>query len=159
MAVVVFLVVFNLGLGLVAPAVLLRTAFFFGVVLRACGLADFFLEAFFTGRLEGVELFELFFDLAFFLAGIGEVYHWYIASGQTCVVHVSGETIAVVSANSRNARQERDGGVTEKMVDLVGIEPTTSSMPWKRAPSCATGPHDRMVLVNSHAAAWLSQTT
>ena len=28
----------------------------------------------------------------------------------------------------------------EIMVDLVGIEPTTSSMPWKRAPSCATGP-------------------
>jgi hypothetical protein len=28
------------------------------------------------------------------------------------------------------------------MVDLVGIEPTTSSMPWKRAPSCATGPHN-----------------
>ena len=27
------------------------------------------------------------------------------------------------------------------MVDLVGIEPTTSSMPWKRAPNCATGPH------------------
>ena len=29
------------------------------------------------------------------------------------------------------------------MVDLVGIEPTTSSMPWKRAPSCATGPHEK----------------
>ena len=29
------------------------------------------------------------------------------------------------------------------MVDLVGIEPTTSSMPWKRAPSCATGPQSR----------------
>jgi hypothetical protein len=28
-------------------------------------------------------------------------------------------------------------------VDLVGIEPTTSSMPWKRAPSCATGPHEK----------------
>src|SRR6476659_3417661 len=28
----------------------------------------------------------------------------------------------------------------EMLVDLVGIEPTTSSMPWKRAPSCATGP-------------------
>jgi hypothetical protein len=28
-------------------------------------------------------------------------------------------------------------------VDLVGIEPTTSSMPWKRAPSCATGPRER----------------
>jgi putative SOS response-associated peptidase YedK len=27
-----------------------------------------------------------------------------------------------------------------ELVDLVGIEPTTSSMPWKRAPSCATGP-------------------
>ena len=30
--------------------------------------------------------------------------------------------------------------MVESMVDLVGIEPTTSSMPWKRAPSCATGP-------------------
>jgi hypothetical protein len=28
-------------------------------------------------------------------------------------------------------------------VDLVGIEPTTSSMPWKRAPSCATGPREK----------------
>jgi hypothetical protein len=27
-----------------------------------------------------------------------------------------------------------------RMVDLVGFEPTTSSMPWKRAPNCATGP-------------------
>jgi hypothetical protein len=26
------------------------------------------------------------------------------------------------------------------LVDLIGIEPMTSSMPWKRAPSCATGP-------------------
>jgi hypothetical protein len=26
------------------------------------------------------------------------------------------------------------------LVDLTGIEPVTSSMPWKRAPSCATGP-------------------
>jgi hypothetical protein len=29
------------------------------------------------------------------------------------------------------------------MVDLIGIEPMTSSMPWKRAPSCATGPLSR----------------
>src|SRR6201990_678490 len=29
------------------------------------------------------------------------------------------------------------------MVDLIGIEPMTSSMPWKRAPSCATGPQRR----------------
>ena len=34
----------------------------------------------------------------------------------------------------RMLRKDKD------MVDLVGIEPTTSSMPWKRAPSCATGP-------------------
>jgi hypothetical protein len=28
----------------------------------------------------------------------------------------------------------------EELVDLVGFEPTTSSMPWKRAPNCAIGP-------------------
>ena len=27
-------------------------------------------------------------------------------------------------------------------MDLVGFEPTTSSMPWKRAPNCATGPRE-----------------
>jgi hypothetical protein len=27
------------------------------------------------------------------------------------------------------------------LVDLDGFEPSTSSMPWKRAPNCATGPH------------------
>ena len=26
------------------------------------------------------------------------------------------------------------------LVDLEGFEPSTSSMPWKRAPNCATGP-------------------
>ncbi len=30
------------------------------------------------------------------------------------------------------------------LVDLIGIEPMTSSMPWKRAPSCATGPHSKV---------------
>ena len=33
------------------------------------------------------------------------------------------------------------------LVDLIGIEPMTSSMPWKRAPSCATGP--RLEVCNS----------
>ena len=45
--------------------------------------------------------------------------------------------------------QRDEGSLTKLMkdlVDLVGIEPTTSSMPWKRAPSCATGPHLRKVL-------------
>jgi site-specific DNA recombinase len=35
---------------------------------------------------------------------------------------------------------QKIGSSELNMVDLVGIEPTTSSMPWKRAPSCATGP-------------------
>ena len=28
------------------------------------------------------------------------------------------------------------------LVDLDGFEPSTSSMPWKRAPNCATGPNN-----------------
>jgi hypothetical protein len=28
----------------------------------------------------------------------------------------------------------------KSLVDLDGFEPSTSSMPWKRAPNCATGP-------------------
>src|SRR5437773_2208332 len=42
-----------------------------------------------------------------------------------------------------NATKERRGGPSKllrELVDLAGIEPATSSMPWKRAPSCATGP-------------------
>ena len=35
---------------------------------------------------------------------------------------------------------QTEASYSGKLVDLVGIEPTTSSMPWKRAPSCATGP-------------------
>src|ERR1039457_1519083 len=52
------------------------------------------------------------------------------------------------------------------MVDLVGIEPTTSSMRWKRAPSCATGPllregkrPDSGHLKYFLPPAWLSQTS
>src|SRR6266700_2725794 len=29
---------------------------------------------------------------------------------------------------------------SRSLVDLDGFEPSTSSMPWKRAPNCATGP-------------------
>ncbi len=47
--------------------------------------------------------------------------------------------------------------ILEDMVDLVGIEPTTSSMPWKRAPSCATGPHE-IAIVNSRLALPSRQT-
>ena len=31
------------------------------------------------------------------------------------------------------------------LVDLEGFEPSTSSMPWKRAPNCATGPSEGQV--------------
>jgi hypothetical protein len=37
-----------------------------------------------------------------------------------------------------------DGKCLNVLVDLVGFEPTTSSMPWKRAPNCATGPQRAM---------------
>ena len=30
------------------------------------------------------------------------------------------------------------------LVDLDGFEPSTSSMPWKRAPNCATGPQTKL---------------
>src|SRR5579885_1919897 len=30
------------------------------------------------------------------------------------------------------------------LVDLEGFEPSTSSMPWKRAPNCATGPWEEL---------------
>jgi hypothetical protein len=52
------------------------------------------------------------------------------------------------------------------LVDLIGIEPMTSSMPWKRAPSCATGPlgdnlsilADAARQVNTGRIGWLSGT-
>src|ERR1700683_3758096 len=44
------------------------------------------------------------------------------------------------------------------MVDLIGIEPMTSSMPWKRAPSCATGPHPGKDKLYSRAWGLPSQT-
>src|SRR5450432_245541 len=47
----------------------------------------------------------------------------------------------------------------ERLVDLVGIEPTTSSMPWKRAPSCATGPREKTFLYDSRPPVPVSQTT
>ena len=48
------------------------------------------------------------------------------------------------------------------MVDLVGLEPTTSSMPWKRAPSCATGPRirrNRKRTIYSRLRKYVSQTS
>ena len=31
------------------------------------------------------------------------------------------------------------------VVDLEGFEPSTSSMPWRRAPNCATGPRSEVL--------------
>src|SRR5579875_47624 len=39
----------------------------------------------------------------------------------------------------------------KRLVDLVGFEPTTSSMPWKRAPNCATGPYGICIANIAHA--------
>ena|GEM_PF-3553541 len=44
------------------------------------------------------------------------------------------------AASSRCPTLEEDIRRMGSLVDLIGIEPMTSSMPWKRAPSCATGP-------------------
>ncbi len=38
-----------------------------------------------------------------------------------------------------------------KMVDLEGFEPSTSSMPWRRAPNCATGPRSQVFLLTYHS--------
>jgi hypothetical protein len=68
---------------------------------------------------------------------------------------------------TRAGRQKLPRGISVfpgfLLVDLVGIEPTTSSMPWKRAPSCATGPHEkrctrRLKQFNSRLLAIDSQT-
>src|SRR5436309_8234915 len=65
-----------------------------------------------------------------------------------------------VRAARRNPeRSEGPHELVGFLVDLVGIEPTTSSMPWKRAPSCATGPFERGMLINSYARALVSQTS
>lgn len=40
----------------------------------------------------------------------------------------------------RGAWSRRRVRASEKLVDLKGFEPLTSSMPWRRAPNCATGP-------------------
>src|SRR3954449_11609010 len=42
-----------------------------------------------------------------------------------------------------------------KLVDLIGFEPMTSSMPWKRAPNCATGPLRKIYTVSYHRQAIL----
>ena len=51
--------------------------------------------------------------------------------------------VQAVRAAKRHAPSESAGKtckLLKRLVDLTGIEPVTSSMPWKRAPSCATGP-------------------
>ena len=66
---------------------------------------------------------------------------------QAEVQHEGGSGWNLDSATGREKRKSVfSGGVRimlKRLVDLVGIEPTTSSMPWKRAPSCATGPRER----------------
>ncbi len=54
----------------------------------------------------------------------------------------SGRTgIGEMRAKCGQAIRRGSAKLLRYLVDLIGIEPMTSSMPWKRAPSCATGPH------------------
>jgi hypothetical protein len=39
---------------------------------------------------------------------------------------------------------------SENLVEPMGFEPTTSSMPSRRAPSCATAPHQPGILRNKN---------
>src|SRR5262245_17452302 len=49
----------------------------------------------------------------------------------------------------------RIGLASRSVVDLVRFELTTSSMPWKRAPNCATGPlWSELFHFNIHWFAW-----
>jgi hypothetical protein len=51
------------------------------------------------------------------------------------------QMLAVIGFGQRPAREENEGKIAlGELVDLKGFEPLTSSMPWKRAPNCATGP-------------------
>src|SRR3972149_3657728 len=53
--------------------------------------------------------------------------------------------VALAGAEPATFPASRDalsiGLAIENLVDLAGVEPATSSMPLKRAPNCATGPH------------------
>ncbi len=52
-----------------------------------------------------------------------------------------------------NSIQDRD------LVDLDGFEPSTSSMPWKRAPNCATGPRLQVLRPENSTAKYYSTRT
>src|ERR1700747_319179 len=46
-----------------------------------------------------------------------------------------------------SAKRAIEEDIKNFLVDLKGFEPLTSSMPWKRAPNCATGPRAKCVYV------------
>ena len=46
--------------------------------------------------------------------------------------HISSVALSTTQPPHQSSQTER--------VDQMGLEPTTSSMPWRRAANCATGP-------------------
>lgn len=58
--------------------------------------------------------------------------------------YLEGKAPIFEDALRRIIREELKSSVY--LVDLKGFEPLTSSMPWKRAPNCATGPLRREFL-------------
>ena len=59
-----------------------------------------------------------------------------VRNAQTLKYKVMGCSTSLLGASL-----ERRVVTFSGMVDLEGFEPSTSSMPWKRAPNCATGPY------------------
>ena len=74
--------------------------------------------------------------------------------GEAIALHLNGSLVGATRVQAPievftwgfQYQMSREGTIVREMVDLVGIEPTTSSMPWKRAPSCATGPISKTLL-------------
>ena len=60
-----------------------------------------------------------------------------VVNGQKVIEHNMSSRLRPTFSNRHGFTELK---LLRDLVDLVGIEPTTSSMPWKRAPSCATGP-------------------
>ena len=52
----------------------------------------------------------------------------------------TGTAESIFGPRQRGFLREKSRKSMRNLVDLDGFEPSTSSMPWKRAPNCATGP-------------------
>src|SRR3989338_7318080 len=63
-----------------------------------------------------------------------------------CVAALDQYKSSYLNGNRKLCQLEAGCIVRNRMVYLRGFEPLTSSMPLKRAPNCATGPHTAIAL-------------